>query len=159
MNVTFACPQCDRTTRAEVAVSQESLSCSHCQTESLIPPGALEAADEGGIRVQRCLVCPSHELFVRKDFSQRLGILIIGIGFLASTITWACHLIVATFAILFSTALLDVVLYLVVGNLLQCYRCRAEYRGVADLDRHAAFSLETHERYRQQAARLAEHRD
>jgi len=46
-------------------------------------------------------------------------------------------------------------LYMVVPDALMCYRCEAMYRQVKDMERHGAFNLETHERYRQQAARMA----
>ncbi len=59
-----------------------------------------------------------------------------------------------TYAILFVMALIDVLLYVLVGNLLQCYRCQAQYRGVAGLEGRERFHLETHERHRQQVARL-----
>jgi hypothetical protein len=59
-----------------------------------------------------------------------------------------------TFGILFATALFDVLLLALVGNSLVCYRCGAEYRDVEGIEDHGAFNLETHERYRQQAARL-----
>ena len=62
-----------------------------------------------------------------------------------------------TFAILFATALVDVVLYLIVPDALMCYRCGAQYRMAEGMARHGAFNLETHERYRQQAARMAGH--
>ena len=41
-----------------------------------------------------------------------------------------------------------------VGDALMCYRCQAQYRGVAEMDSHGAFDLETHERHRQLNARL-----
>jgi hypothetical protein len=104
-------------------------------------------------RLDRCLICPSGELFVRKDFPQRLGVAIVVGGFVASSVTWYFHQIVATFGILFGTALVDVVLYLLMGNVLECYRCHAQYRGLAQLDAHEGFNLEIHERYRQEAAR------
>jgi hypothetical protein len=106
--------------------------------------------------VRRCLVCPSTDLFLRKDFPQRLGVGIVTVGILASCITWAMSEIVATFAILFATALVDVVLYLVVPDALMCYRCGAMYRQASGTG-HEPFNLETHERYRQQAARMADH--
>ena len=59
--------------------------------------------------------------------------------------------------ILFATALIDVVLYVVMGNVLECYRCHAQYRGLPSLEGHEGFNLEVHERYRQQAARLRQH--
>jgi hypothetical protein len=118
-----------------------------------IRPGALDAE-----RLHRCLVCPSADLFVRKDFPQRLGVAIVTIGILASCVAWAYHQLIPTFVILFLTALVDVVLYLVVPNALMCYRCGAHYRSAPGLDSHSPFNLETHERHRQQKARLAEQR-
>jgi uncharacterized C2H2 Zn-finger protein len=48
-----------------------------------------------------------------------------------------------------------VALYLIVPDALMCYRCGAMYRDAKGMERHGAFNLETHERYRQQAARIA----
>jgi hypothetical protein len=59
-----------------------------------------------------------------------------------------------TYGVLFTFALIDVVLYLVVGNVLHCYRCQAQYRGVPGLEEHQPFNLETHEKHRQQQIRL-----
>jgi hypothetical protein len=109
------------------------------------------AIEDGTIK--ECVVCRSNDLFVRKDFPQRLGVLIVVIGFAASSVAWYFHLIVLTYAILFATAGIDVLLYLLMGEALVCYRCGAHYRNVGNLGEHAAFNLETHERYRQAAAR------
>jgi hypothetical protein len=116
-----------------------------------IPGGAV--SDE---RIERCLVCPSTDLFARKDFPQRLGVALVVLGFIASSIAWANYQVVWTFAILFMTALVDLVLYLVMGESLTCYRCQAQYRGAHEIERHGGFDLETHERYRQLAARTKE---
>ncbi|MGD9719642.1 MAG: hypothetical protein AB7O59_00310 [Pirellulales bacterium] len=109
-----------------------------------------------GEQLRRCIACPSTDLFVRKDFPQRLGVTIVVLGIVASSIAWAYTYTIATFAILFATALVDVVLYLVVPDALACYRCGAMYRLAKGMERHGAFNLETHERYRQQAARMAD---
>ena len=61
-----------------------------------------------------------------------------------------------TFGILFATAIIDVVLYSLVGDALMCYRCFAQYRGQDKYEEHGPFNLETHERYRQAAARQSE---
>jgi uncharacterized protein YbaR (Trm112 family) len=151
MNVTFACPQCHRPERVDVSASDVELACPDCQRRWPLPEGALA---DGELR--RCLVCPSHELFVRKDFPQRLGVTIVVAGFVASCIAWANYQLYLTFGILFLTALVDVVLYVLVGNSLICYRCSAEYRDVEGIEKHPPFELTTHERYRQQAARLSE---
>lgn len=115
----------------------------------MLPPGAI--ADG---KLSRCVICPSTELFVRKDFPQRVGVAIVVVGIAASCVAWAYYMTYLTFGILFATALVDVILYVFVGEALMCYRCGAIYRGVVGIDEHEAFDLETHERYRQQAARL-----
>jgi ribosomal protein S27AE len=149
MNLTFSCPRCDQGARITLAPQAEALECPHCHQSISVPAGAIE-----GNEVRRCLVCPSTDLFVRKDFPQRLGVGIVTVGILASCVTWAMSEITATFAILFATALIDVVLYLIVPDALMCYRCGAMYRHT-DQKGHEPFNLETHERYRQQAARMA----
>lgn len=126
------------------------IACPACDARLTIPAGALAPG-----HVRRCVVCPSTELFVRKDFPQRLGVAIVVIGFALSCVSWGFYHIYLTFGILFATALVDVVLYVLVGESLSCYRCHAQYRGVEHMQDHGAFELETHERYRQQAARLA----
>lgn len=152
MNVTYACPVCHNPTRADLDDGHATVvTCLHCRGQIAVPAGAIEQG-----RVQRCVVCPSSELYVRKDFSQFWGVAIVVVGFVASSIAWYAYHIIATYAILFGTAALDMALYLFTGNLLQCYRCQAQYRGVAGLDDHQPFHLETHEKHRQQLARLAE---
>jgi hypothetical protein len=151
MNVTFACPKCAASSRVEVPSDATALVCPQCAVELKIPPGTL--ADGG---VSRCLACPSTDLFVRKDFPQRLGVAIVVLGFAASCVTWHYYYLYATFGILFATALIDVALYAVMGDSLNCYRCGAQYRALDSLQKHGPFDLATHERYRQQAARLAD---
>ncbi len=150
MNVTFRCPRCGETGRAAIAPEASAVTCPHCQQE-LRPSGDPWQAG----RLRRCLICPSTDLFVRKDFPQRLGVWLVVIGFVASSVAWYYEHLWWTFAILFATAFIDLALYLIVGNSLTCYRCHAEYRDL-DMSEHGAFELTTHEKYRQQAARLAE---
>jgi hypothetical protein len=107
-----------------------------------------------GNQIKRCLVCPSRDLFARKDFPQRLGVSLVIFGFVASSIAWWNYQVLWTFAILFGTALVDLVLYIVMGQSLTCYRCGAQYRGFEEIEWHGGFDLETHERYRQMAARM-----
>ncbi len=148
MNLTFVCRQCERTARVDIESSASEFRCPHCDH---CHPTAAEIAS--GDRIDRCLVCGCGELYIRKDFSQRLGITIVVIGLVSSSIAWGWHRIYLTYSILFATAFVDVVLYLTVGNLLQCYRCSSIYRDLVGLEEHAPFELETHERFRQQKAR------
>lgn len=150
MNITYACPGCHTALRRDFSPATELLDCPHCKYQIAVPRGAVA---EG--RLHRCLVCPSRDLYVRKDFPQRLGVAVVVAGILGSSIAWAFHLVYWTFGILFATALIDFVLLFLVGNSLMCYRCHAQYRDI-DLEAHAAFDLETHERHRQLTARLAQ---
>jgi DNA-directed RNA polymerase subunit RPC12/RpoP len=150
MNVTFSCSRCGQGVRLAVEPSDREISCPACQQAIVVPPDAFD-----GPALCRCLVCPSTDLFVRKDFPQRLGVSIVVTGIVLSSVAWGFALPILTFAILFATALVDVVLYLIVPDALMCYRCGAQYRLAKDLSRHGAFNLETHERHRQQVARMA----
>jgi hypothetical protein len=151
MNVTFRCPQCDQQARAELRPEQPAIACPHCKTKWPLPGQAV-----AGDQLRQCIICPSTELFIRKDFSQSLGVTIVVIGIVISSIFWAYHMPIWTYAVLFTTALIDVVLYFTVGNVLQCYRCQAQYRDLPDLENHGGFDLETHEKHRQQRIRLAQ---
>jgi ribosomal protein S27E len=150
MNVTFRCPHCDNFARVEFDTGTSEIACAGCGTKWPVPQGA---AAEGKLR--RCVVCPSTELFVRKDFSQSVGVAIVVVGFVISSIFWYYRMPLWTYGVLFATALLDVALYLTVGNMLQCYHCQAQYRDVSGQENHPSFDLETHEKHRQQRIRLA----
>lgn len=148
MHVTYACPNCDAAVTRNFTAGTTALECASCHQKIEIPSGAVE-----GNRVGRCLVCPSHDLFVRKDFPQRLGVMLVAVGIIGSSIAWYYANLAWTFGILFATALADLLLFMLVGNALMCYRCGAQYRGVAEMESHGQFDLETHEKYRQLAAR------
>ena len=150
-SITFSCPECGALVRSEFEDKSVSVTCNACQTQrQLLDPNL-----EGGY-LRHCLACPSTELFVRKDFPQRLGVAIVAIGFVISSICWAYHFVIASYAVLFLTALIDVALYVIMGNVLECYRCHAQYRGLPGFERYEQFDLEAYERHRQQAIRLKE---
>lgn len=151
LSVTYACPNCGNYCRQAVTSESTEFLCPTCGQSLQLTRGAVSDG-----MVQKCVVCPSTELFVRKDFPQRLGVAIVTLGFAASCVAWYYHMLITTFAILFGTALIDVALYVFVGDLLECYRCHAQYRGSERIDDdHAAFDLEVHERHRQMQARFA----
>jgi hypothetical protein len=150
MNVTFSCPACEAGVRQEFDATTTSIACPQCAQHIKLPHGVVE-----GGRLRRCIVCPSHDLYVRKDFPQRVGVLLVAVGIVGSSIAWHYSHLPWTFGILFATALADLLLFLVVGNALMCYRCGAQYRGAAEMETHGQFNLETHEKHRQTAARLS----
>ncbi len=149
MNITYCCPACEKPVRAFFTGAATKLVCPQCAQQVKIPTEAVS-----NDRLDRCLVCPSEDLFARKDFPQKLGVALVVLGFIGSSIAWANYQVFWTFAILFVTALVDLALYIVMGESLTCYRCHAQYRGTHDIEKHGGFDLETHERYRQIATRL-----
>ena len=153
MNVAYRCKHCEQTVRFEVDGETRELTCPAC-SEKL--PILAEDFAEG--KLHACLVCGCRELFVRKDFSQRLGVSIVVCGLLAYLVAIGFQQRYIGWGILFATALIDLVLYFRVKSMLQCYRCEAGYRGLSGLDAFEPFDLETHEKFRQQKIRLAQSR-
>lgn len=96
-----------------------------------------------------CPQCGCEDLFVRKDFPQRIGLVVVivaGVSFLvlaarATTFRWGVWVLLAAVAV-------DAVLYLFVPKVTTCYRCRADIRGTAINPAHGAFELAVAEKYR-----------
>ena len=149
--ITFSCPDCSAILRTEFETDGPIARCEGCQSErTLMKPDLVDGL------LRKCLACPSDELFVRKDFPQRLGVVIIGTGFAISTVFWAYEMVLWSYVPLFVSALIDAALYLTMGDVLECYRCQAQYRGLPDFEDYEQFDLEAFERHRQQAIRLEE---
>jgi hypothetical protein len=152
MRITYACPACDATVAVDGIERLARIECPACRAAIDVPADGITPGPPPKLR--RCLVCPSTELFVRKDFPQRLGLGIVVAGLAASCVAWAFRELLLTFAILFGTALIDVFLYLFMPDCLSCYRCGARYRGDGITGSFGGFDLETHEKHRQQLARM-----
>lgn len=96
--------------------------------------------------VERCAICGGTELFVRKDFPQRLGFVVVLVFGLAAIYYFRTSVITA-WAILASAVLVDLVVYSVIGRVTTCYACRAEYRRCRLNPAHEGFDLATSEKY------------
>jgi hypothetical protein len=153
MYVVFQCPGCRQIRRSTVAAGVASLSCEGCHWSRALPDDDLQSAAP-----QRCLVCGCDDLWRQKDFPQRVGLAMVALGAVLSTIAWAYHMPATALGVLLGFALVDLVLFTVMKDVLVCYRCHARYRDVSFRDDHPRFNLETAERYRQEAARLDETR-
>jgi hypothetical protein len=149
MYVSFQCPGCEQPRRAKVAAGAAEVACDGCHWSRRLPAGELENEVPN-----RCLVCGCGDLWRQKDFPQRLGLAMVALGALLSTIAWAYHLPATALGILLGFALVDLLLFTVMPDVLVCYRCQARYRDVVFREDHPRFNLETAERYRQEAARL-----
>ena len=95
-----------------------------------------------------CTCCGGKEFFLRKDFPQKLGLsLVILFGVIASVFYYRQN-VIATFATLASLVVIDAIIFLFVGKVVVCYKCRAEYRGLPYNPGLEGFDLATAEKYR-----------
>jgi hypothetical protein len=103
----------------------------------------------GQDHLHACPSCGCKDLFVRKDFPQKLGLAVVVVAAVSFLILAANP---RTFYIgvwvLVAAAGLDAVLYFVVKKVTVCYRCRAEFRDVPVNPEHEAFELSIGEKYR-----------
>ena len=120
-----------------------SIRCPRCHREHSIT--VTEAMRSENL-VDRCAVCGSNELFVRKDFPQRLGLIIVVTFGLAAVYFFRTSVLIA-WSVLAAAILLDFVIYLLIGKLTACYACRAEYRKCNLSPAHEVFDLATSEKY------------
>lgn len=86
-------------------------------------------------------------MYVQKDFNRSLGMLIVVVGISGSLILFAVTEPLFAVGALVLMALVDGLLYLLVGEVTVCYSCHAIYRGFGPNPEHEPFSLELLERY------------
>jgi hypothetical protein len=146
VNVRFACPVCERPGRVNLPGPKE-WQCPGC--DHLLP--VAEGAGKGPL--EACAACGNRELYKKKDFPHALGMAILLGACVASALTYSAYWITATWAILIGSALFDGLLYLMVGDVVVCYRCDAHHRGMPVLPEHKPHDLGIGERYRQERLR------
>lgn len=149
MQLDFACPQCGESARCEVTDSVNSLQCPRCGWSRHVSETDLQT--DGPVR---CFVCGCYDLWRQKDFPPRLGLAVVGLGALLSTIAWSFYWIKTAIGILMVFAIADLMLYSLMRDVLVCYRCGARHRRVNPDEDSPRFDLELAERYRQEAKRL-----
>lgn len=153
MRVVFHCPGCEQARRTSVAAGAAVVTCASCAWSRPLREGDVVQ----GIPA-RCLVCGCGDLWRQKDFPQRLGLVMVALGAVLSTIAWAYHLPATALGVLLAFALVDLMLFTFMPDVLVCYRCQARYGDANPGEDFPRFNLETAERYRQEAARLVDSR-
>ncbi len=97
-----------------------------------------------------CLACGCRDLFIRKDFPQKLGL---GLVVVAGVVFLVLAANPTTFYlgvwVLVGSAVIDAIIYAFVGKVTVCYKCRSEFRNRPLNPEHEAFELATAEKYRQ----------
>ncbi len=144
MNIRFPCPGCDAPGR--ISPDSAGWRCPGCDHEVHLRPDLTAA-------LPACGVCGSGELYKKKDFPHALGMGILVTACAASTVTYYLYDKLLTWGILLGSAAFDGLLYLAVGDVIVCYRCGAQHRGVTAGPGHKPFELTVHERYRQERLR------
>lgn len=151
MQVVFACPRCGQTVVNDAVETAAEVRCPQCEWDHRI--GETDRA-EGCPR--RCVVCGCDDLWRQKDFPAKLGLSLVALGAVLSTVAWSFYRPLWAIGILMVFALFDLVLFAVMNDVLVCYRCGARHRHTRPDESVPRFNLEVAERYRQEAARLQE---
>ena len=149
MYLTYICPRCEQTNQSGDVADVDGLECSACGWSR--PFADHLDLKQGGL--SECLRCGNTDLWRQKNFPQWLGLTFVALGAITSSIAWAYHRPVWALGILMGFALLDMVLYLVMPDVLVCYRCQTRHHQV-DVSGHRTFDHELGERYRQEEIRM-----
>jgi hypothetical protein len=99
--------------------------------------------------LKACRKCGCRDLFVRKDFPQKVGLTLVVVAAVAFVVLAASRTSFWLGALLLvAVAAIDAVIYLFVPKITVCYRCRAEFRDAPLNPQHEGFELAVAEKYR-----------
>lgn len=146
----FPCPQCTATTDVADLARAASASCA-CGWSKSLPGDAV--VDE---QLRRCPFCGTLDMYIQKDFPERIGVVLVTVGALLSTYFWWQRSWLGAIGTLVLFFLADLVLFRTRGDVTVCYRCLAQFRGVRPNPAHQPFDLAVGERYRQERLRKDE---
>ena len=131
MTVQFHCPHCERLEKVPIPPSAGSWSCPGCGGE--VPTFEPWNLGGGTRSFERCALCGGERFYTQRDFNQRIGCVIAGLGAALSPFTYGISLLVCL--------AIDLGLYYLLEEATVCYRCGAVYRGMPVDSRHKAFDL------------------
>lgn len=97
--------------------------------------------------VTTCVRCGHDAFYVQKDFNRNLGLGIVVLGVISSLYFFSKSQPIYAMAALAATALIDFIVYFIVGDVTVCYSCHALYRGVERNPEHESFDLKKLEKY------------
>lgn len=148
MRVIYNCPSCQHPNQETVSETTDKLNCSACSWSRSIPAGT-----EHHTHPATCLACGCGDIWRRKNFPQQLGVAIVVLAAIVSTVFWAKHEPVWAIGTLMAAAAFDMLLFAVMPDVLVCYRCGARYLRFDPAGETPFFNLETAERHRQEQRR------
>ena len=152
MYLTLRCPRCGRENRTPHVAVGKTIACAGGDWQREM---AEEDLSDGSPRY--CQVCGNHDLWRQKDFPQSLGLVAVAAGAVLSSIAWYYHWPRTALGLLMAFALADMLVFMLMPDVLVCYRCKARHRELPpSAAEHPGFSHETAERYRQEDLRRRE---
>lgn len=122
---------------------EEQFGCPRCGREYTVHHSDTLSRGE---TLRECAMCAGQEMFIRKNFPQTTGLLIVVGAALVSTLFLRTNIILA-YGILAAAVLVDLLIYYVIGVVTVCYRCRTEYWGLYRNEEHEWFDLAASEKY------------
>jgi hypothetical protein len=137
MELKLSCPQCKHKQAHVLTWPLENCVCDFCQNPLLIHSTDSFSNQK---RIDQCPVCGAAHLYRRKDFNQKLGILLVVLGVALAYYTYGLSLLVVT--------LIDFFLVRRVREVGICYQCQTEFRNSRLLDALHPFDLELFDYYR-----------
>ena len=147
-HIIFQCPSCQHRRITAPQPADAPVGCDECQWARNEGAGDFTSGN-----LTRCRICGCEDLWRQKDFPPALGLALVATAAILSCAAWAFYQPVIALGILMAAALVDMLLYSFMGDMLVCYRCGARHRQTAMDEQHPRFDLETAERYRQQDLR------
>lgn len=151
MHITFRCPRCEQVNRLfdpQIGLTAE---CTACDWNHAVIRG-----EDGSLPEDECLVCGCDDLWRQKNFPPKVGLAFVAVGAIVSTVFWYYMMPMWAIGVLMAFALVDFLLYILMPDVLVCYRCHSYHRWDEIDESHPKFDLETAERYRQEEIRLKE---
>ncbi|MFT6068532.1 MAG: hypothetical protein ACJAT2_002313 [Bacteriovoracaceae bacterium] len=134
MTVEITCPECGSGINIYPSVDAKSADCDVCQHS--VPTKFNEEHTEG--RLCDCPVCERKDFFQQKDFSRKIGVLLFVIAACFVPWTYGISLIVLW--------LVDLFLFRRIPNVVICYKCQTNFRGLSNLKEIPQFNHEMNDR-------------
>lgn len=146
MQIRYHCPTdgCVAIVEYEpLEASGPTMECPRCHQ---VHPMHITASIRERQLVDQCVVCQCRELFIRKDFPQRVGLAVVVVFGLAAIYYFTVNVLIG-WGILAAAVIIDLLIYAFIGRVTSCYACRAEYRKCPLNPAHEGFDLATSEKY------------
>lgn len=144
MKLTMACPECHAAIE-RVVPGDSDWTCLACGATGVLADGYAKG----------CAACGNAQMYRKKDFPQWLGMGLLGGACLLFFVFAILYRYTIAWTVLLGSAAVDAIIYLIVGDVVVCYRCGAEHRGLPSRD-YNPHELTIAERYRQEELRRAQ---